>query len=289
MRAFYELYSDVEIRQQRVGESNELKNRQQLVDESEVTVAVHPVGITNIFLIPWGHHVLIMSKCKKDIDKALFYVRKTVENNWSRAMLRNFLDTDLYEREGKALTNFSHTLPASQSDLAKEITKDPYNFDFLALTERYNEKEFKDALVDKVEHFLIELGTGFAFMGREVCLEVGATEKYVDMLFYNVRLHCYVVVEVKTGKFDAAYAGQLGTYVVAVNHILKSQEDNPTLGLLVCKDMDKVEASFALESSSQPLGVSTYELTKLVPDEFRGSMPSIEEIEAGLSEDGERN
>ena len=270
MKAFYELYSDAEI-------------RQQLADESEATVVVRPIEIANIFLIPWGHHILIMSKCKKDIDKALFYVRKTVENNWSRSMLRNFLDTDLYEREGKAVTNFSDTLPDSQSDLAQEIIKDPYNFDFLALTERYNEREFKDALIDKVENFLIELGTGFAFMGREVRLEVGETEKFADMLFYNVRLHCYVVVEVKTGKFDASHAGQLGTYVVAVNHLLKSEDDNPTLGLLVCKDMDKVEASFALESSSQPLGVSTYELTKLVPDEFRGSMPSIEEIEAELS------
>lgn len=236
-----------------------------------------------LFSVPWGHIRLLIEKCKGNSQKALFYVRKTLENNWSRSMLRNFLDTDLYEREGKAVTNFSHTLPASQSDLAQEITKDPYNFDFLTLTERYNEREFKDALIDKVEHFLIELGTGFAFMGREVRLEVGETEKFIDMLFYNARHHCYVVVEVKTGKFDAAYAGQLGIYVVAVNRVLKSEDDNPTLGLLVCKDMDKIEASFALESSSQPLGVSTYELTKLVPDEFRGSMPSIEEIEAGLS------
>ena len=171
-------------------------------------------------------------------------------------MLLNFMDTDLYERQGKAVTNFSLTLPKDQSDLAQAMTKDPYNFDFLTLREQYNEKEFKDALISKVENFLMELGTGFAYMGREVMVKIGETEKYLDLLFYNARRHCYVVVEVKTGKFEPSYAGQLGTYVVAVNHQIKMDEDRPTVGLLVCKDMDKVEAQYALESSSQPLGVS---------------------------------
>lgn len=261
MRYFYEMYPDV-------------RNRPQVVDD---------LKMDNIFLIPWGHNRYILDKCKGDTEKALFYVRKTLENNWSRSVLLNFLDTDLYERQGKAVTNFKTILPPEQSDLAQEITKDPYNFDFLTLRERYNEKELKDALIDKVGKFLIELGTGFAYMGREVRIEVGETEKYIDMLFYNTKRHCYVVLEVKTGKFDSAYAGQLGTYVVAVNHQLKTEADNPTIGLLICKDMDKVEAQYAIESSSQPLGVSSYELSKLIPEEFKGSMPSIEEIEAEIT------
>lgn len=141
-----------------------------------------------------------------------------------------------------------------------------------------------NALIEKVNNFLMELGTGFAYMGREVRIEVGDTEKFIDMLFYNTQRHCYVVVEIKTGKFDSSYAGQLGIYVVAVNHQMKTEADNPTLGLLICKDMDKVKAQYALESTSQPLGISSYELSKLIPEEFRGSMPTIEEIEAELNE-----
>ena len=258
MRYFYEMYPEV-------------SNRQLAVDD---------LGQSIIFLIPWGHHVQILGKCKNNPQKALFYVKKTLENNWSRDVLLNFLDTDLYERQGKAVTNFALTLPAEQSDLAQAMTKDPYRFDFLTLREKYDEKELKDALINKAEKFLMELGTGFAYMGREVRIEVGDTEKFIDMLFYNTKRHCYVVLEVKTGKFDSSYAGQLGTYVVAVNHQIKSEEDNPTVGLLICKDLDKVEAQYALESSSQPIGVSSYELSKLIPEEFKGSMPTIEEIEA---------
>ena len=241
-------------------------------------------AVDEVFRIPWGHMIQIMNKAGGDREKALFYIRKTIENNWSRAVLLNFLDTDLYDRQGKALTNFARTLPAEQSDLAQAITKDPYNFDFLTLREKYDEKELKDALMDRVQNFLMELGTGFAYMGREVRIEVGNTEKYLDMLFYNTQRHCYVVVEVKAGKFDSSYSGQLGTYVVAVNHQLKTENDNPTLGLLVCKDLDNVEAQYALESSSQPLGISRYELTRLIPEDFKGSMPTIEEIEAELAD-----
>ena len=271
MRYFYEMYPEVSNRQLAVDDFEDSENRQQLVDD---------LGQSIIFLIPWGHHVQILGKCKNNPQKALFYVKKTLENNWSRDVLLNLLDTDLYERQGKAVTNFALTLPAEQSDLAQAMTKDPYRFDFLTLREKYDEKELKDALINKAEKFLMELGTGFAYMGREVRIEVGDTEKFIDMLFYNTKRHCYVVLEVKTGKFDSSYAGQLGTYVVAVNHQIKSEEDNPTVGLLICKDLDKVEAQYALESSSQPIGVSSYELSKLIPEEFKGSMPTIEEIEA---------
>ena len=236
-----------------------------------------------IFQIPWGHHKVIIDKCRNDQQKALFYVNKVIENNWSRAMLLNFLDTDLYDRQGKAITNFQATLPDIQSDLAQAITKDPYNFDFLTLTEKYNEKELKDALMDNITRFLLELGNGFSFVGREYRLEIGETENFIDMLFFNINLKCYVVLEVKVTKFEPSFAGQLGTYVVAVNHQLKEDWQNPAVGLLVCKSMDKIEAQYALESTSQPLGVSSYELSRLIPDNFKGSLPTIEEIEAELS------
>lgn len=238
-----------------------------------------------IFAIPWGHHKVIMDKCNRNPEKALFFVNQVVQNGWSRAVLLNFLDTDLFERQGKAVTNFKQTLPAVQSDLAQEITKDPYKFDFITLTQSYNEKESKDALMDNIQKFLLELGNGFAFVGREYRIEIGATENFIDTLFYHTRLHCYVVVEVKITEFESSYAGQLGTYVVAVNHQIKTAQDEPTLGLLVCKSKDDIKAQYALESSSQPLGVSAYELSKLLPENFKGSLPSIDEIESELQKD----
>lgn len=196
----------------------------------------------------------------------------------------NFLDTDLYEREGKAVTNFLTVLPVVQGELAQQMTKDPYSFDFLSMREKYEEKELKDALIANIEKFLLELGKGFAYMGREYRLQVGDTEQFLDMLFYNTRLRCYVVIEIKTGQFEASSIGQLGTYVTAVNHIIKTENDNPTLGLLICKNKDNVLAKFALESSKEPLAISEYELGKLYPENFKSSMPTIEEIESGIQE-----
>ena len=260
MKYFYELYPNAE-------------NRQQAVDDLAERI---------IFSIPWGHNILILTKCRGDVKRALFYVNKTLENNWSRAMLLNFLDTDLYERQGKAVSNFASALPAVQSDLAQEITRDPYNFDFLTLHERYSEKELKDALMDNITRFLLELGNGFSFVGREFRIEIGDSENFIDMLFYNIRLHCYVVIEVKVTEFEPSFTGQLGTYVVAVNHQLKSEFDSPTIGLLVCKTKDNVKAEYALEASSQPLGVSAYELSNLIPEEYKCSIPTVEEIEREL-------
>ncbi|MBP3511020.1 MAG: DUF1016 family protein [Prevotella sp.] len=249
--------------------------------------AIHPqVGgeLQNsaIWHIPWGHHKYIIDKFFNAPEKAMFFVQKTLENGWSRNILLNFMDTDLYERQGKAISNFKTSLPAPQSDLAQEMTKDPYKFDFLAMTEGYREKELKDALEINIRDFLLELGTGFAYMGREYRIIIGQTEKFVDMLFYNLNLRCYVVVEIKTGKFESEYIGQLGTYVSAVNHIMKKDMDNPTLGLLICKSKDNVLAQYALESSSQPIGISEYELSKLYPTDFKGTLPSIEDIENEL-------
>jgi predicted nuclease of restriction endonuclease-like (RecB) superfamily len=273
MWRFYELYPLVENLPQ-VGAKSANTNLPQVVADFN--------NENIIFQIPWGHHKVIIDKCRNDQQKAMFYVGKVIENNWSRAVLLNFLDTDLYDRQGKAITNFQATLPAVQSDLAQAITKDPYNFDFLTLTEKYNEKELKDALMDNITKFLLELGSGFSFVGREYRLMIGETENFVDMLFFNIKLKCYVVLEVKVTNFEPSFSGQLGTYVVAVNHQLKEDWQNPAVGLLVCKSMDKIEAQYALESTSQPLGVSSYELSRLIPDDFKGSLPSIEEIEAEL-------
>lgn len=284
-KAFYELYSPFlqNVPQLAEKSSKPFSNHQQFVDES--TLQIRPQVAEELFSIPWDHHRRIIDKCKGNPQKALFFVQKTKENNWSRAVLLNFLDTDLYEREGKAITNFKAALPAPDSDLAQQMTKDPYCFDFLTLSQQYSEKELKDALMDNIQKFLLELGNGFAFVGREVRIEVGETEKFIDMLFYNIKLHCYVVLEVKVEKFDFSNVGQLGGYIVAVNHQLKGEHDNPTIGLLVCKYKDNVEAQYALESSAQPIGVSAYQLSKLIPEQFKSSLPSIEELENVLEND----
>ena len=240
---------------------------------------------SEIFSVPWGHHMLLIDKCKNAPQKALFFVHQTMQNGWSRNMLLNFLDTDLYERQGKALTNFSRTLPDETSDLAQELTKDPYNFAFTGITGRYNERLLKDKLLNNITQFLVELGTGFAYVGKEYRLQIGDTENFIDLLFYNLNLSCYVVIEVKIGKFEFADAGQLGGYVVACNHILKQEgRDNPTIGILICKEKDSLVAQYALEASSQPLGISEYELAKLYPEKVEGTMPSIEEIEQNLGD-----
>lgn len=235
-----------------------------------------------VFNIPWGHNKLIIDKCKGNHDKALFFVKETIENNWSRAVLLNFLDTDLFERKGKAISNFSKVLPDMQSDLAKEMTKDPYNFDFLTLRADYDEKELQDALMDNVQSLLMELGKGFAFVGREYRLVVGETEQFIDMLFYNIPNHRYVVVEVKTRDFEPGDMGQIGTYISAVDGILKTDGDNPTIGLLICKTKDNVLAQYAVNSMNAPIGISEYELSTVMPDDFKSSMPTIEEIENEL-------
>ena len=257
---------------------SKIENAPRVVEES-----IENTLMLSLFNIPWGHIRLIIDKYYDDLDKAVFYTLKTKESNWSRAVLMNFIDTDLYEREGKAITNFEYQLPANNSDLAQEMTRDPYNFDFLTIRENYDEKELKDALMDNIQKFLLELGSGFAFVGREYRLEVGKTEQFLDMLFYNINLKCYVVIEVKTRDFRAEDIGQLGTYVSCVNHILKKDDDNQTIGLLICKSKDNIFAKYSIESSSEPIAISEYELSKLYPKDFKSSMPTIEEIEKGIN------
>ena len=197
--------------------------------------------------------------------------------------MTHHIESDLFKREGKAVTNFEATLPAPQSDLAREILKDPYNFDFLTLTKKHNEKDLENALVNHVTKFLLELGAGFSYIGRQYNLEINGDEFFIDLLFYHVKLHCYVVVELKSVKFKPEFAGKLNFYISTVDGILKSERDNPTVGILICKSKNNTVVEYALKDVHKPIGVSEYIITKNLPDEFKSSLPSIEEIEAELS------
>lgn len=213
-----------------------------------------------------------------------FYIRKTLENGWSRDVLLNYLSTDLYKREGKALSNFNSTLPLETSDLAQELTRDPYSFAFTGLTGTFNEKVLKEALLNNITQFLLELGTGFAYIGKEYKLQIDAKEKYIDLLFYNLNLSCYVVVEVKIGEFDFQDIGQLQGYVVAVNHLLRKEErDNPTIGIIICKSKNNTLAQYALEGSNLPIAISEYDLQRLYPTEVEGTIPTIAQIEDAIN------
>ncbi len=242
-----------------------------------------PQVVEELCSIPWGHHRMIIGHCSDNPQKALFFARQALENGWSRAMLLNWIDTGLYERQGKAITNFTSTLPSPDSDLAREVTKDPYSFAFAGVRGEYNERQLKDALLTNITKFLVELGTGFSYVGRVYRLQLGDREKFIDLLFYHLKLRCYVVVEVKIDDFDFPDVGQIGGYIVACNHLMKSPEDNPTIGLLICKKKNALLAQYSLESSSQPIAISTYELEQFYPVKVEGVLPTIEEIEAKLN------
>lgn len=285
-KKFYLLYSQyLKIVPQVVGQLENGKAQQTIKDSSEIVP--QPVGQLEemLFSIPWGHHRYLIDRYGTEPAEAFFYVKKTMQEGWSRNVLLNFMDSDLYEREGKALTNFTRTLPDETSDLAQELTKDPYNFAFTGITKPYNEQILKDALLANISQFLLELGTGFAYIGKEYRLPIGQKEKFIDLLFYNLNLSCYVVIEVKIGEFDFQDLGQLSGYVVACNHILRKEgRDNPTIGLLICRQKDSMLAQYALEGSNLPLGISEYDLEKLYPEKVEGTIPTIEEIEARLGE-----
>jgi len=251
-------------------------------------IVQQPVGqfgqqtVAQITQIPWGHNIAIITKCK-DIKEALFYVQKTMTHNWSRSVLVHQIESRLYKREGKAISNFSLTLPKPQSDLARQTLKDPYIFDFLSMSADYNERDLEKGLIDHLTKFLLELGAGFAFIGRQVQVQVGSQEFFIDLLFYHARLHCYVVIELKTRDFEPGYAGQLNFYIKAVDTQLRKEGDQPTIGLLLCKSKDKLVAEYALSDIHKPIGVSEYKLTHSLPKKLKSSLPTIEEIEKELS------
>lgn len=255
MRAFAEAWPDSAIVQQAVGQ------------------------------LPWGHNLVLLTRLK-DPQQRLAYAQSAIAHGWSRNVLNIHIETRLLERSGTAVTNFDVSLPKAQSDLARESLKDPYRFDFLGLHDEAQEREIEHALVKHVTEFLLELGAGFAFVGRQVLLDVGGDEFFIDLLFYHLKLRCYVVIELKAGKFKPEHLGQLGFYMTAVDRQVKGEHDNPTIGLLLCKSKNKVVAEYALGDKTQPMGVAEYKLLESLPAELQTSLPSIEQIERELADDG---
>ncbi|MBC8525876.1 MAG: DUF1016 domain-containing protein [Candidatus Cloacimonetes bacterium] len=232
--------------------------------------------------IPWGHNRLIVSKIKS-IDEALFYSQTTIKNGWSRNILNLQIESRLFERKGKALTNFPETLPKLQSDLAQETLKDPYNFDFLELGKEAQEREIEKELTKRIADFLLELGKGFAFIGHQFKIEISKTDYFVDLLFYHLDLRCYIVIELKAGKFKPEYAGKLNFYLSAVDSQIKKESDNPSIGLILCKKKDKIEAEYSIRDIKKPIGISNFTLTNAIPENLQTKLPTIDELENELS------
>ena len=226
-------------------------------------------------LIPWGHHIQIIAKCRS-IEEALFYVFQSASNGWSRNTLMNCIKEDYYHTKGGAITNFSNKLPSPQSELAQAITKDTYDFGFLSLEDGYKEETLETELEKQLTRFLLELGNGFAYLGRQRQIIVAGKTRRIDMLFYHIRLRCYVVVELKATPFKPEYAGKLNFYVSAVNHLMKGPDDNPTIGLLICSNKDETEVQYAFDSIQNPMGVATYDNVRV--KQFQDQLPSIEEL-----------
>lgn len=262
-KQFYQFYQS-EISQQTVDQLTAFDFGQHIVDQ-----------------LPWGHNVLIFTK-SKTISEALFYQQQTLQNNWSRDVLALQIKSNLFERNGNIISNFRHTLPEPTADLAQQSMKDPYVFDFVALAEKYNERDIENQLVQHISKFLLELGKGFAYVGRQYPLQIGEKDYYIDLLFYHVVLKAYVVIELKNTAFMPEYAGKLNFYLSAVDSLLKREDDKPAIGILLCRDKNNIEAEFALRDINKPMGVSEFKLTEIVPEDLKSSLPTIEEIEQTL-------
>lgn len=232
--------------------------------------------------ITWYHNIAVFEKIKEPAERE-WYIHKIVEHGWSRNILVHQIESGLYHRQGKGISNFSRTLPSPQSDLARQTLKDPYLFDFLMLESDAEEREIERQLTYHITKFLLELGAGFAFIGQQYPLEVSGSDYYIDLLFYHLKLRCYVVIELKGGKFKPEYAGKLNFYLSAVDDLIKGDMDNPSIGIILCKTKDKVLAEYSLRDINKPIGVSDYLLTHAVPEKLKSSLPSIEELESELS------
>ena len=239
-------------------------------------------GLLQILIqIPWGHHILLLSK---DPKEALFYLHQIIQYNWSRSMLTLQIEQDLFERQGKAITNFPTTLPDQQAQLAQQILKDPYHFDFLTIEPEVQELEVEKQLTHHITRFLLELGKGFAFLGRQYQLEIGKKDYYLDLFFYHIRLRCFVVIELKVGEFKPEYAGKMNFYLSAVDDLLKSEADLPSIGIILCKSKDRIEVEYALRDLKKPIGVSEFRLTGSLPEHLQTEIPSVEQFERELEE-----
>lgn len=232
--------------------------------------------------IPWFHNCVILEKVK-DPQMRLWYIQKTIENGWSRNVLVMQIESGLHQRQGGAITNFNRTLPAPQSDLAQQLIKDPYALDFLTLGEEAQERDLEKALVEHIRDFLMELGTGFAFVGSQYPLEVSGKEYRIDLLFYHIPLHRYVVIDLKMGEFEPQHSGQMSFYVAAVDNLLRSDRDDPTIGIILCKSKDRTTVEYALQGSHLPIGVSSYQLQSNLPPSLESSLPTVEQLELALN------
>ena len=243
----------------------------------------YPFVPQSVAQIPWGHNRLIISKVK-NIEEAEFYCNETIKNNWDRDTLEIQLSNKLFLKKGKATTNFPETLPENQAKLASQTLKDPYIFDFLDLHDDALEKVIEDELIKNITKFLLELGKGFAFVGRQFKIEISETDYFIDLIFYHIDLRSYIVIELKTGKFKPEYAGKLNFYLSAVDSQIKNPKDNQTIGILLCKRKDKIEAEYTLRDINKPMGISEYRLTDAIPENMKTKLPSIEELENKLAE-----
>lgn len=234
--------------------------------------------------IPWFHNCTLLDKVK-DREERVWYMQQTVEYGWSRAVLVHQIESRLYQRQGQALTNFAQTLPAPQSDLAQQLLKDPYNFDFLTLGKDAHERDLEGGLLGHIRQFLLELGAGFAFVGSQYHLEVGGQDFYLDLLFYHLTLRCFVVVDLKMGDFQPAHAGQMNFYLSAVDDLVRHPTDQPTLGILLCKSKNKTIVEYALRDLSKPLGIAEYRLAEALPETLQSTLPTIAALEAELQGD----
>lgn len=264
MVQFYREYATVKIGQPAVAQSEHEQNGQQLVAQ-----------------IPWAHNIILIQKIK-DRELRYWYIQKILEHGWSRNILSLMISSEVHKREGKLVSNFKDILPSYESDLVQQSFKDPYLFDFLTIEKPFRERELELNLIKHMEKFLIELGSGFAFVGRQYKLEVGDEDFYIDLLFYHLKLRCYVVVELKTGKFKPEYSGQVNFYCSAIDAKVAHKDDKPTIGLILCQEKNQIVAEYSLKNMSQPIGISEYELTEVLPKEFESSLPTIEMIENEL-------
>ncbi|MGB7416270.1 MAG: PDDEXK nuclease domain-containing protein [Thermosynechococcaceae cyanobacterium] len=233
--------------------------------------------------IPWGHHRFLLDKVK-DADQRQWYIQKTIENGWSRTVLVHQIESNLFARQGGAITNFDRALPKLQSDLAQELLKDPYHLEFLGISEESKERDLETALLQNMRDFLLELGVGFAFMGNQYRLEVGGDEFFIDLLFYHVKLRCYVVIDLKMTAFKPEYSGKMNFYVAAIDDLLRSPDDQPTIGLVLCKSRNKTVIEYSLRDMNQAIGVSTYHLGDQLPALVQENLPSIEQLQQTLEE-----
>ena len=281
-KKFYEFYCDLIVQQPVALLNSEAKKDHDSISQQPVDQFVQQV----VAQIPWGHNILIFSK-STDIKEAQFYIHQTIQNQWSRDVLALQIKSNLYGRNGKAITNFKASLPQPLSDLAQQTLKDPYVFDFMTIAQPYKEKDIENQLVQNITKFLLELGKGFAFIGQQYHLEIADNDYYIDLLFYHTRLKCYVVLELKNTKFIPEYAGKLNFYLSAVDSLVKQNDDNPTIGILLCRDKNNIEAEFALRNINKPMGVSEFEITNKIPDNLKSSLPTIEEIENELTNNAE--